>query len=100
MAIREHPNRSAGSRRDVIVVSLISVALLVPAAELTLRALCAYCSWTEQNNEGFVSPYAIREDSWYLLLLVPPPAWAAAGYPADILEETDFGQIDFPYGKG
>jgi len=51
--------------RDKIIVTLISICLFIPAAELTLRVLCKYCTWTEQNEEHFVSPYSIRKNSWY-----------------------------------
>lgn len=67
MPTSEHRTKFGRSLRDVVIIASISFALLVPAAEVALRALCAYCSWTERNKEDFVSPYAIREDSWYLV---------------------------------
>jgi len=51
--------------RGVIIITLISLCLFMPAAELTLRILCTYCTWTEQNKGYFVSPYSIRKNSWY-----------------------------------
>jgi lysophospholipase L1-like esterase len=44
---------------------LVSICLFIPAAEIALRITCTYCTWTEQNGDGFVSPYALREKSWY-----------------------------------
>lgn len=41
------------------------MGLFIPAAEIALRALCSYCTWTEENQGYYVSPYAIRENSWY-----------------------------------
>jgi lysophospholipase L1-like esterase len=38
---------------------------MIPAAEIALRITCAHCTWTEKNGQGFVSPYAVRESSWY-----------------------------------
>ena len=48
-----------------MLIALISLCLFIPAAEIALRITCTYCTWTEQNGEGFVSPYAVRENSWY-----------------------------------
>ena len=51
--------------RDILIFTLISICLFIPAAEVTLRALCTYCTWTEQNQGRYVSPYAMRASSWY-----------------------------------
>lgn len=51
--------------RDIVVIALISLCLGIPAAEIALRFTCAYCTWTEENGQGFVSPYAVREKTWY-----------------------------------
>ena len=61
------PNHTPSKKRirNKIIVLLISVLLFIPAAELTLRVLCTYCTWTEQNEGYFVSPYKIRNNSWY-----------------------------------
>ena len=48
-----------------MVIALVSLCLFIPAAEIVLRITCEYCTWTEQNGDGFVSPYAVRENSWY-----------------------------------
>jgi len=51
--------------RNTIIVALISICLFIPAAELTLRVLCTYCTYTERIQGHFVSPYSIRKSSWY-----------------------------------
>ena len=43
------------------------VVLFMAAAEILLRTLCSYCTWTEVNSGKFESPYAINEDSWYFV---------------------------------
>ena len=58
--------------RDGFVIALISICLFIPAAELTLRALCTYCTWAEENQGHYVSPYAMNNSSWYHLR--PPNA--------------------------
>jgi len=59
-------NSSAKKRvKDIVLIALISLCLFIPAAEIALRITCTYCTWTEQNGDGFVSPYAVRESSWY-----------------------------------
>lgn len=50
-----------------ILIVLFWVVVFLAGAELLLRQLCSYCTWTESNNGWFVSPYAINEDSWYML---------------------------------
>lgn len=64
MLLPNHP-LAKKQLRNLVITLLISIVLLIPAAELTLRVLCTYCTWTEQNVGGFVSPYAIRNNSWY-----------------------------------
>jgi len=56
--------------RNAIIVALISISLFIPAAELTLRALCTYCTYNERDKERFDSPHSIRTSSWYY---VRPP---------------------------
>jgi lysophospholipase L1-like esterase len=51
--------------RDASIVAAITLCFFIPAAEIALRITCTYCTWTEQNGEGFVSPWALRESSWY-----------------------------------
>ena len=51
--------------RDALIITLITIVLLIPAAEIALRITCDYCTWTETSGDGFVSPWEIREDSWY-----------------------------------
>lgn len=46
-------------------MAAISLLLFIPAAEIVLRITCDYCTWTEENGEGFVSPYGQHEPSWY-----------------------------------
>lgn len=57
----KHPTRTT------ILVVLFWAIVFIVAAEFLLRELCSYCTWTESNNGRFVSPYAINENSWYLL---------------------------------
>ncbi len=59
-----HSSRRA---RDVIIIALMTLALFIPLAELTLRTLCSYCAYTERNQGPFVSPYALNEHDPYLL---------------------------------
>ena len=51
--------------RSGLVFMLILLFLFIPSAELMLRTLCTYCTYTEQNQGRYVSPYAIQADSWY-----------------------------------
>jgi lysophospholipase L1-like esterase len=51
--------------RNVLTITLITLCLFIPAAEIALRITCEYCTWTETSGEGFVSPWEIRESSWY-----------------------------------
>lgn len=51
--------------KDIAIFALVTLCLGIPAAEITLRMTCAYCTWTEKNGQGFVSPYDLREDNWY-----------------------------------
>jgi lysophospholipase L1-like esterase len=53
--------------RTTILVVLFWVVVFLAASEFMLRQLCSYCTWTESNNGRFESPYAINENSWYLL---------------------------------
>ena len=53
--------------RTPILVVVFWVVVCVTASEFMLRQLCSYCTWTESNNGRFESPYAINENSWYLL---------------------------------
>jgi lysophospholipase L1-like esterase len=59
------PSPKKGRIRDALIIILITIALLIPAAEIALRITCDYCTWTETSGERFVSPWEVREDSWY-----------------------------------
>jgi lysophospholipase L1-like esterase len=47
------------------LILLFWVVVFLFAAEILLRVLCTYCTWTERNKREFQSPYYINEDSWY-----------------------------------
>jgi lysophospholipase L1-like esterase len=51
----------------ITLVVLVWVVLFMAAAEILLRTLCTYCTWTEVNGGKFESPYAINESSWYFV---------------------------------
>jgi lysophospholipase L1-like esterase len=58
---------SKHQRRNTIIILLFWAAVFLAASEILLRKFCTYCTWTEANNGQFESPYAIDEDSWYLV---------------------------------
>ena len=59
--------RSKGPTRGALIITLISIGFFIPAAELTLRALCTYCTWTEENQGRYISPYSTNKSSHYHL---------------------------------
>lgn len=50
-----------------VTAVLFWAAVFVIAAEILLRWSCAYCSWSEQNNGDWKSPYTVESDSPYWL---------------------------------
>ena len=69
--------------RDTLIIAVVSLCLFIPAAEIALRITCTYCTWSEHNGDGFLSPYAVRKNSWYH---VRPPN-SVTDYP---LPEFDY----------
>ncbi|MDG1943916.1 MAG: SGNH/GDSL hydrolase family protein [Halioglobus sp.] len=67
-----------------IMIVIFWVVAFVSAAEMILRWNCSYCTWTEANSGSYSSPYAINEDSWYLLR------------PANLVDS--YRQPEFAYG--
>jgi len=47
-----------------LAISIVTIVLLVVAAEFTLRFLCTYCTWSELNKGEFVSPFTVQNNQW------------------------------------
>ncbi len=58
-------SQSKRRAKNALLIGLGSAFLFIPAAEVTLRLLCTYCTWTEENQGHFASPYDLRMGSWY-----------------------------------